>query len=58
MLTKSLFIMENKQFQQHILQGIPSELPSLKAYKSAINHAPKRKDSLNAEEKKLAIQNA
>ena len=58
MLTKSLFIMENKQFQQHILQGIPSELPSLKAYESAINHAPKRKDSLNAEEKKLAIQNA
>ena len=58
MLTKSLFIMEIKQFQQHILQGIPSELPSLKAYEPAINHAPKRKDSLNAEEKKLAIQNA
>jgi urocanate hydratase len=50
--------MEDKQFQQHVLQGIPSELPTIKAYESAINHAPKRKDSLNAEEKKLAIQNA
>ena len=46
------------QFQQHILQGIPSELPQLKVYESTINHAPKRKDILNIEEKKLAIQNA
>lgn len=50
--------MELKQFQQHILQGIPSELPQPKAYENTINHAPKRKDSLNQEEKKLAIQNA
>lgn len=50
--------MELKQFQQHILQGIPSELPQPKSYESTINHAPKRKDILNAEEKKLAIQNA
>ena len=46
------------QFQQRILQGIPSELPQLKVYESTINHAPKRKDILNIEEKKLAIQNA
>ncbi|MBA4240794.1 MAG: urocanate hydratase [Sphingobacteriaceae bacterium] len=50
--------MELKQFQQHILQGIPSELPQPKSYENTINHAPKRKDILNAEEKKLAIQNA
>ena len=50
--------MELKQFQQHILQGIPSELPQPKVYENTINHAPKRKEILNAEEKKLAIQNA
>lgn len=51
-------LMELNAFQQHILQGIPSQLPAPKTYESAINHAPKRKDSLNAEEKKLAVQNA
>lgn len=50
--------MELKQFQQHILEGIPSQLPATKIYETDINHAPKRKDSLNAEEKKLAVQNA
>ncbi|MBI3518549.1 MAG: urocanate hydratase [Bacteroidetes bacterium] len=50
--------MELNAFQQHILNGIPSELPQPKSYESTINHAPKRKDSLNGEEKKLAIQNA
>ncbi len=50
--------MELKQFQQHILQGIPNELPLQKIYENTINHAPKRKDILNAEEKKLAIKNA
>ena len=50
--------MELQQFQQHVLAGIPSELPEVKPYESTINHAPKRKDSLNAEEKKLAVQNA
>ena len=50
--------MTTQQFQQHVLTGIPSELPEVKPYESTINHAPKRKDSLNAEEKKLAVQNA
>ena len=50
--------MELNEFQQRILQGIPSELPQPKVYESTINHAPKRKDILNTEEKKLAIQNA
>lgn len=50
--------MELTQFQQHILTGIPSQLPAPKTYETAINHAPRRKDILNAEEKKLAVQNA
>lgn len=45
-------------FQKQILQGIPSELPAAKAYDTSLNHAPKRKDILNPEEKKLAVRNA
>ena len=41
-------------FQQQIQQGIPTELPQPKPYETAINHAPKRKEILNEEEKKLA----
>lgn len=41
-----------------ILEGIPKEIPSVQDYDSSINHAPKRKDILNTEEKKLAIENA
>lgn len=45
-------------FQKQILQGIPSKLPSLKPYDKNINHAPKRKDILTKEEKRLALKNA
>ncbi len=45
-------------FQQQILQGIPSELPQAKPYEPQINHAPKRKEILTDEEKKLALRNA
>ncbi|MHB1147983.1 MAG: urocanate hydratase [Lutibacter sp.] len=45
-------------FQEHIIQGIPSELPSKKIYEKAINHAPKRIDILSTAEKELAIRNA
>ncbi|MDR6301877.1 urocanate hydratase [Mesonia maritima] len=45
-------------FQEEILQGIPTELPAKKEYNSNINHAPKRKEILSEEEKKLALQNA
>ncbi|MBC7556805.1 MAG: urocanate hydratase, partial [Chryseobacterium sp.] len=45
-------------FQQQIQQGIPSELPTIKPYETKINHAPKRKDILSDEEKKLALKNA
>ncbi|MFD2542216.1 urocanate hydratase [Lacinutrix gracilariae] len=45
-------------FKEQILQGIPDTLPQPKAYETEINHAPKRKDILTAEEKKLALRNA
>ena len=45
-------------FKQTILQGIPNELPSKKEYDPTINHAPKRKEILSEDEKKLALQNA
>ncbi|WDO13161.1 urocanate hydratase [Flavobacterium sp. WW92] len=45
-------------FQEQIQQGIPSVLPQPKPYETTINHAPKRKEILSAEEKKLAVRNA
>jgi len=45
-------------FQEQILQGIPSVLPNPKPYEVEINHAPKRKEILSDEEKKLALKNA
>ena len=45
-------------FQEQILEGIPNNLPQPKTYDVSINHAPKRKDILTNEEKKLALRNA
>ncbi|MGH2665668.1 urocanate hydratase [Flavobacterium sp.] len=45
-------------FQEQITQGIPSVLPQPKPYEININHAPKRKEILSEEEKKLALKNA
>ena len=45
-------------FQEQIAQGIPSVLPNPKPYETEINHAPKRKEILSSEEKKLALKNA
>ena len=45
-------------FQEQIKEGIPTNIPSLKQFDTTINHAPKRKDILNVEEKKLALRNA
>lgn len=45
-------------FQQQIQQGIPAELPQPKPYDYSLNHAPKRKEILTGEEKKLALRNA
>ena len=45
-------------FKAQIQQGIPDVLPSVKKYELSINHAPKRKSILSADEKKLALRNA
>jgi urocanate hydratase len=46
-------------FQEEILAGIPADkLPEAKPYDPQINHAPRRKDILKAEEKALALKNA
>jgi urocanate hydratase len=50
--------MSELDFQQQILQGIPDTLPQKKELDRAANHAPKRKDILTTEEKKLAVRNA
>jgi len=49
---------QTKTFQEEIREGIPDNLPTLREYDSAVNHAPKRKNILNAAEKKLALKNA
>ena len=47
-----------QEFQADIRGGIPHVLPKLQAYDNSVSHAPKRKDILSAEEKKLALRNA
>lgn len=48
----------SKNFQTQILEGIPAYLPTKKELDPTINHAPKRKEILTEEEKRLAIINA
>jgi len=50
--------MKAAEFQTAIVQGIPEQLPNPPSYNTSVSHAPKRKDILNKEEKKLAIRNA
>ena len=50
--------MTREEFQKTIIQGIPNELPDPKPWDPNINHAPKRKQILTIEEKKLAVKNA
>ena len=50
--------MTQQEFKSDIEQGIPLNIPPRKEYDSTINHAPKRKDILSIEEKKLAVKNA
>ncbi len=46
------------RLKEHIMQGIPDELPKANEYDHSVSHAPKRKDILTKEEKKLALRNA
>lgn len=50
--------MNQNEFRQAIIQGIPENLPELKSWDPDVNHAPVRKDILSKAEKKLAIRNA
>jgi urocanate hydratase len=46
------------EFQNDIIQGIPSQLPPPMAFDSTLNHAPKRKEILSEIEQQLALRNA
>ena len=48
----------NDSFAEEIRAGIPDRLPQPKPYDASINHAPRRKDILTLEEKRLALRNA
>lgn len=50
--------MSEMSFKESILQGIPQDLPPKRARNENLSHAPKRKDILTKNEKKLAIKNA
>ncbi|MCK5068520.1 MAG: urocanate hydratase [Bacteroidales bacterium] len=50
--------MNAEEFKAAILEGIPVGLPGEKPYDPELNHAPKRRDVLSPEEKKLALRNA
>ena len=45
-------------FQTSVAEGIPDEPPPARALDPSVPHAPKRKDILSTEEKKLALKNA
>ncbi|MEO8068204.1 MAG: urocanate hydratase [Flavobacteriales bacterium] len=45
-------------FRTTISEGIPDTLPPARPLDPSVSHAPKRKDILTAEEKKLALRNA
>lgn len=50
--------MTHEEFMADIRAGIPNTLPDPQPYDHTVNHAPKRKDILTPEEKKLALRNA
>ena len=47
-----------QEFQADIRAGLPDYLPEPQAYDPDINHAPRRKDILTPEQKRLALRNA
>jgi urocanate hydratase len=50
--------MTTSDFKNQILLGIPDNLLEKKTFDKTVSHAPKRKDILTSEEKKLALRNA
>ncbi len=57
-MTEKNVNMHADDFKAAILEGIPAKLPEAKALDPELNHAPKRRDVLSPEEKKLALRNA
>jgi urocanate hydratase len=47
-----------EDFRKDIQTGIPIQIPLKKEFEPSINHAPKRKEILSKDEKKLALRNA
>ena len=45
-------------FKSQVREGIPSYLPEPRPYDLSANHAPRRRDILTPEEKKLALRNS
>ncbi|HQP90645.1 MAG TPA: urocanate hydratase, partial [Bacteroidales bacterium] len=50
--------MNMNDFEKAILQGIPDEIPEMPKFDENINRAPKRRQILTEDEKKLALKNA
>lgn len=50
--------MTNEEFKAAIRAGIPDVLPEPREYDKEVNHAPKRKEILTEDEKKLALRNS
>jgi urocanate hydratase len=50
--------MARSEFMRQVTEGIPDKLPPPREYDVTLNHAPKRKDILTVDGKKLAIKNA
>lgn len=58
MINKIITDSSSALFAEEIAEGIPAQLPPKAKPEDKYSHAPRRKDILNAEEKKLAIKNA
>ncbi len=50
--------MTAEEFKKAVAEGIPATLPAAKPYDPEVNHAPKRKKILSADEERLALRNA
>lgn len=50
--------MISDNFSSLVAEGIPEKLPNVRPYDELANHAPRRKDILSVDDKKLAVRNA
>ncbi len=47
-----------KDFKTLVCEDIPAQIPDAQPYDTTVNHAPKRKEILTKEQKRLALKNA